>query len=304
MKALVIKSTGSWYRVKTDQNEKIEVRLRGKLKLQDKKITNPIAVGDIVHLEQIETGEYVISVIEPRTNYVIRISPRKKSHHHMLAANIDQAAVITSLRHPRTSTGFIDRFFITLETFRIPGVLVINKADLYTDEELELLQHTKKLYDSLGYKTIITSIAEGRIEEIVKELKGKTTLLCGHSGTGKSTLINKLIPEADQDINKVSTFADKGVHTTTFAEMFDLDESTHVIDTPGIKELGLADIEENELSHYFPEMRQFLGECKFNNCLHLDEPGCVVREAVESGEISFSRYDSYLSMLASDDNRR
>jgi ribosome biogenesis GTPase len=282
----------------------IDVRLRGKLKLLDKKVTNPIAVGDWVELEQVTDEDYVIRQVVDRDNYVIRVSPRKKSHFHIIAANIDQAVLIGSLKQPKTSIGFIDRFFITLETFRIPGILVINKTDLYSEQELKALAFTKELYESIGYQVLFASFEHGDTGGIEELLKDKTTLLSGHSGTGKSTLINQLVPEAEQSVSEVSNFADKGVHTTTFAEMFDLPKGGTVIDTPGIKELGLAEIEETELSHYFPEMRQFLGECKFNNCLHLDEPGCIIRAAVDEGAIHLSRYQSYLSMLEDDDNRR
>lgn len=304
MKALVYKSTGSWYRVKTETGDMIDVRLRGKLKLLDKKVTNPIAVGDWVELDQATDDDYVIRDVVDRENYVIRMSPRKKSHFHIIASNVDQAVLIGSLKQPKTSIGFIDRFFITLETFRIPGILVINKTDLYSEEELQVLEFTKVLYESIGYQVLFASYQNGDTGGLEELLKDKTTLLSGHSGTGKSTLINQLIPEAEQAVSEVSNFAEKGVHTTTFAEMFDLPGGGSIIDTPGIKELGLAEIEENELSHYFPEMRQFLGECKFNNCLHLDEPGCVIRAAVDEGAIHMTRYQSYLSMLEDDDNRR
>lgn len=304
MRARVIKSTGSWYRLRDEKGIHFDARLRGKFKLENKKITNPIAVGDWVDVVEPNDGDYLINEIVDRHNYVIRVSPRKKGHFHLLASNIDQAVLISSLKKPRTSVGFIDRFFITLETFRIPGILVINKTDLYSDSEIEALNHTCDLYERIGYRTIMTSFRKEGPEPMIPLLKGKTSLLAGHSGTGKSTLVNQLIPEVNQQIQEVSSFADKGVHTTTFAEMFSLDEKTDIIDTPGIKELGLAEIAPEELSHYFPEMRQYLGECKYNNCIHINEPGCKIQEAIYEGKISVSRFESYLSMLEGDDNRR
>ena len=222
----------------------------------------------------------------------------------MIAANVDQAVLIASQKRPRTSLGFIDRFLVTLEAFRIPGYLLINKSDLYSKEEQVALRGIMELYESIGYQTMMTSFIEGLPDRVGDWLQAKTTLLSGHSGSGKSTLINLLQPNAHQQIGEISDFADKGVHTTTFAEMFSLDADTHVIDTPGIKELGLAEITAEELSHYFPEMRNLMGQCKFNNCRHVDEPSCAVQEAVQSGHIALSRFESYLSMMQEDDNRR
>ncbi len=301
---IVMRSTGSWYWIRMEEGEVIKCRLRGKFKLINKKITNPIAVGDRALLEYTDTQDWVIRKILDRSNYVIRESPRKRGHHHLIAANIDQAMLITSLRQPKTSLGFIDRFLVTLEAFRIPGIIVINKADLYNEEELEALELTAALYDHIGYPTLFTSFQEGDIGNLASYLDDKTTLLSGHSGTGKSTLVNLLIEEVHQKTMEVSEFADKGVHTTTFAEMFELDGGGFIIDTPGIKELGLAEIEHSELSHYFPEMRKYIGQCRFNNCMHTGEPGCAIMEALEEGEIPESRFQSYLSMLENDDNRR
>ena len=303
MNGVIIKSTGSWYSVRLQDGKEVKARLPGRFKLQNKKISNPIAVGDKVELLP-EAENFIIEVITPRKNYIVRKSPKKKHFAHMIAANIDQAVLIASHKRPRTSLGFIDRFLVTLEAFRIPGYLLINKSDLYSKEEQAALRGIMELYESIGYQTMMTSFIEGVPHQVGDWLQAKTTLLSGHSGAGKSTLINLLQPNAHQQIGEISDFANKGVHTTTFAEMFSLDADTHVIDTPGIKELGLAEITAEELSHYFPEMRNLMGQCKFNNCRHVDEPSCAVQEAVQTGDIALSRFESYLSMMQEDDNRR
>lgn len=303
MDGVIIKSTGSWYSVRLQDGKEVKARLPGRFKLENKKISNPIAVGDKVELLP-EAENFIIEVIKPRKNYIVRKSPKKKHFSHMIAANIDQAVLIASHKRPRTSLGFIDRFLVTLEAFRIPGYLLINKSDLYSKEEQAALLGIMELYESIGYQPMMTSFIEGVPNQVVDWLQAKTTLLSGHSGSGKSTLINLLQPNAHQQIGDISDFANKGVHTTTFAEMFSLDADTHVIDTPGIKELGLAEIMAEELSHYFPEMRNLMGQCKFNNCQHVDEPSCAVQEAVQSGHIALSRFESYLSMMQEDDNRR
>ena len=303
MDGVIIKSTGSWYSVRLQDGKEVKARLPGRFKLENKKISNPIAVGDKVELLP-EAENFIIEVIKPRKNYIVRKSPKKKHFSHMIAANIDQAVLIASHKRPRTSLGFIDRFLVTLEAFRIPGYLLINKSDLYSKEEQAALLGIMELYESIGYQTMMTSFIEGVPHQVGDWLQAKTTLLSGHSGSGKSTLINLLQPNAHQQIGEISDFANKGVHTTTFAEMFSLDADTHVIDTPGIKELGLAEITAEELSHYFPEMRNLMGQCKFNNCRHVDEPSCAVQEAVQSGDIALSRFESYLSMMQEDDNRR
>ena len=305
MKATVIKSTGSWYRVKSGE-EYFEARLKGKFKLEDKRITNPIAVGDIVEVEQNPgtTDEWLITKIEERNNYIIRKSPRKKHHDHLLATNIDQAIMVATLKMPRTSLGFIDRFLVTLEAFRIPGVIFFNKTDLLSENDLVTIQAIMDQYDMIGYTCTKGSVLKQDLGKLEDVISGKVSLLTGHSGSGKSSLINHLIPEVNQKVSKVSDFANKGVHTTTFAEMFFLNSDTAIIDTPGIKELGLAEIEPEELGHYFPEFRELLGDCKFHNCLHVEEPGCVIKEGLESGRIPVERYISYLSMSENEDNRR
>jgi len=307
MKGRVIKSTGSWYIVKVG-DKLIKSRLRGKFKQDDMKLTNPIAVGDYVELgmEQ-DQGTAVIAEILPRENYIIRKSTRKTHFSHILASNIDQAFLIITLRSPRTSLGFIDRFLVSTESFRIPATLVVNKMDLIEkDRDLEFLQDIKEIYEPLGYPVLeISALMETDLHESLGALlRGKTTLLSGHSGVGKSTLLNKLVPEAQQATKDVSSFTTKGVHTTTFAEMFDFEGGGYVIDTPGIKEFGILDIENHELSHYFVEMRQYLGQCKYNNCQHTHEPGCKVLEKLEEGYIHPYRYDSYVRILNEEDSYR
>lgn len=308
MEGVVVRSTGSWYEVRNENKEIIACRLRGKFKTRELKTTNPIAVGDKVlwEWENKETQTGIITEILPRENYIIRKSVHKTAHSHLIAANIDQAMVIVSLVSPRTSLGFIDRFLVSAETFRIPAVVVFNKIDLLDEQAYQYQNEIKEIYEKIGYVCLETSASEKiGIEPLRKLLENKITLLSGHSGVGKSSLINCLNPSLNLRTAEVSTFANKGVHTTTFAEMFELSENTFIIDTPGIKELGLAEIETEELSHYFPEMREFLGECKFGaKCLHTHEPACKIIEAVEQGEISVFRYESYLSMLADEDNRR
>ena len=303
MKALVIKTTGLWYEVLAEEERRI-ARLRGKFKLNDKKVTNPIAVGDWVEIEPLDQkDEWVIVEIHPRDNYIARQSPRKKGHDHLIASNVDQVVMLFTFSSPRTSIGFIDRVLVTLESFRIPGVIVLNKTDLCSEEELTQWKAVGEVYERLGYIVTQASLLQDA-SALHELLEGKSSLVIGHSGTGKSTLINQLDPTANQEVNAISSFANKGIHTTTFAQMFFMNETTKLIDSPGIKELGLAEIEAEELAHYFPEMREHLGQCKFHNCKHADEPSCIIKEKVEAGEIAFFRYESYLSMLFPDDNRR
>lgn len=306
MEGTVLKSTGSWYEVLGKDDKVYQSRLRGKFKIQGMQVTNPIAVGDNVILEkEADPDKAIIVDILPRENYIIRKSTHKSMFGHIIAANIDQAILIVTLVFPKTSLGFIDRFLVSAESFRIPSVLVFNKEDLLNEKQQAYRDELMEMYEKLGYKCISISVQEDKgIEAFYKLLKGKISLLSGHSGVGKSSLINKIAPHITQKTSEVSNFAKKGVHTTTFAEMFRLDDDTYIIDTPGIKELGLVDIEDEELSHYFPEMRDKLGACKFYNCTHIHEPGCAVLEAVEKGELSISRYQSYLSILADEDNRR
>ncbi|MVM39417.1 ribosome small subunit-dependent GTPase A [Spirosoma sp. HMF3257] len=306
-KGLVIRSTGSWYEIRNTDGHIFQGRLKGKFKLKGLKVTNPIAVGDWVLFEVEDEAENtaVISDISPRKNYIIRQSVHKTAHGHILAANLDQAVMLATLAMPRTSLGFIDRFLVSAESFRIPTTIVFNKVDILNDEGLEYQQEIMDLYQRIGYKCLSTSATEGEgVDAFRQLLDHKVTLLSGHSGVGKSSLVNAIAPELNLRTNEVSSFANKGVHTTTFAEMFELAPDTYIIDTPGIKELGLMDTSKEEVSHYFPEMRDRLNQCRFHNCLHFNEPGCAIKEAVAEGEIAESRYMSYLSMIEGGDNRR
>ncbi|WP_119845538.1 ribosome small subunit-dependent GTPase A [Reichenbachiella sp. MSK19-1] len=307
MLGIVSKSMGLWYQVESADGQMHNCRLKGKFKLENKKISNPVAVGDRVKLieDQGDDSTMIISEILPRDNYIIRVSPKKKGHSHIIASNLDQAIIVATVGTPKTSLGFIDRFLVTAEAFRIPATILMNKIDLLSEEDIEKLKEKMTEYEALGYQVLyISALSSNDIEGLKQFLSGKTSLLTGHSGVGKSTVVNELIPEAEQKTSEISDFANKGVHTTTFAERFKLAEGSYIIDTPGIKELGLAEIEKDELSHYFPELRALLGQCKFSNCTHTHEPGCAIESAYEDGRISQSRYDSYLSMLMGNDNRR
>lgn len=305
---LVIRSTGSWYDVRdADGGHVYQCRLKGKFKIKGLQTSNPLAVGDRVRFEVEDETENMGTVveIEQRENYIARASVHKTAQAHLLAANLDQAVLIVTLDFPRTSMGFIDRFTVSAESFRIPVVIVFNKLDLFDEEGRAGQDEIAAMYEQIGYGTLQTSTVTGDgVDELRATLEGKVTLLSGHSGVGKSSLVNAIAPGLNLRTNEVSTFANKGVHTTTFAEMFEIGPDTYLIDTPGIKELGLIDIERAEIGHFFPEMRERLNACRFHNCLHLNEPGCAVLEAVEAGAIAPSRYLSYLSMMEGSDNRR
>lgn len=305
MKGTIIRSTGSWYDIEGEGGEIYKGRLRGKFRVKDLKVTNPVAVGDHIVFEKETEETVVITNILSRENYIIRKSTHKAAHAHLIAANIDQAILMATLFYPRTSLGFIDRFLVSAEAFRIPAVIVLNKTDLVNRKEKKKeLEEITGIYENIGYKVLLTSVVSGEgLEEFKKILSSKTSLLSGHSGVGKSTLLNKVY-KLDLKTGNVSDFAEKGKHTTTFAEMFRLGQETKVIDTPGIKELGISDMESWEISHYFPEMRALLGECKFNNCLHVNEPGCAVKAKLEKEEIAVSRYENYLSILEEEDQYR
>jgi len=306
MKALVYKSTGSWYTVKDQAGRTYNARMKGIFKIDGITSTNPVAVGDEVDIEtesEIENTA-VINEILPRRNYVNRQSPRHKYQHHIIAANLDQSVLFATLKEPRTSQGFIDRFLVACEMYHVTAAIVFNKADLYRKKEMQIFEDRKKMYNDVGYKVLLTSVEKGEgLEELKLALKDKVTLLSGHSGVGKSTFINAIFPELQLRTKEVSGWSGKGMHTTTFAEMFDLPFGGKIIDTPGIREFGITDIDKEELSHYFPEMRQLLHDCQFNNCIHINEPGCAVKYAAEHGKIAMERYISYYNILESINER-
>jgi ribosome biogenesis GTPase len=304
MEGVVLRSTGSFYDVLASDGSKVVCKVRGKIRLEGIKESNPVAVGDRVRFD---TGNEIGSITEilPRTNHILRQSVKKTGHAHVLAANVDQAFLVVTLAYPKTSLGFIDRFLVSAESFRIPQTLIFNKRDMLNNEGLEYQEALMDLYRSIGVGGLSVSAMLDDQENIRQRLNDKITLFAGHSGVGKSTLLNKLDPAINQKIGHISDFSEKGTHTTTFAEMFELGEKTFVIDTPGIKEWGLVAMSEQELSDYFPEMRELRLECKFGSrCLHVNEPKCAIIPAVEKGQIAFTRYENYLNMLSGKDNRK
>lgn len=305
MRGLVTKSTGSWYTVLAADGRRVDCRIKGKFRTKGIKTTNPVAVGDWVNFEmEPDQDSAVITELEPRRNYIIRRSVNLSKQTQIIGANLDQAILVVTLASPPTSLGFIDRFLVTAEAYDIPAVLLFNKLDLFSEEGLEILTDYMAIYEEIGYPCYTVSAQEGiHVEQVRALLQDKITLVSGHSGVGKSTLINAIEPSAQLKTGEISDWSDKGKHTTTFAEMIDLSFGGKLIDTPGIRELGIVDIEKGELSHFFPEMRQRMNQCRFNNCRHINEPGCVILEAVEAGEIESSRYDSYLSIYNNQDSR-
>jgi len=341
MQGKVYKSTGSWYVVRTAEGETWNARLKGLFKIDDITSTNPLAVGDDVDFEPENKAEQtaIISAIHQRHNYINRQSPSHRMQHHIVAANIDQSLLVVTLKEPRTSQGFIDRWLVTCEAYHVPAILLFNKCDLYRKKEEEKFSEWQKMYEAIGYRLIRMSVHSGEgLDEVKGLLQGKISLLSGHSGVGKSSFLNALFPSMSLKTQQVSGWSGKGIHTTTFAEMFDLPPSPEapplppvpphppvpplpsgaiphlsapssdpsalsspgrIIDTPGMREFGLVDISKTELSGYFPEMRALAGQCQFNNCLHLEEPGCVVKAAVQAGSISPDRYISYCTILTS-----
>ncbi len=309
MQALIYKSTGNWYVAKTEQGDVLRARIKGKFKIDGITSTNPIAVGDIVELEmenELEQTAMIIEIYE-RRNYINRKSPHQKYYHHIVAANLDQSMLFATMKEPRTSQGFIDRFLIASEAYHIPSIIVFNKADVYRKKEMDLFEEWKAMYEAIGYKVFLISMEKKEgIDEVKEMLNDKITLISGHSGVGKSTFINYIMPELDLRTEEVSGWSGKGMHTTTFAEMYDLPNAGEgkVIDTPGVKEFGLVDISKQELSHYFPEMRVLINDCQFNNCIHLEEPGCAVKNAVVNEIIHPLRYISYCGILATIEEKK
>lgn len=302
MKALVYKSTGSWYVIKDENGRFWNARIKGVFKIDDITSTNPLAVGDEVEIEmenELESSATIIDIF-PRRNYINRQSPRHKFQHHIIAANIDQSVLFATLKEPRTSQGFIDRFLVACEMYHVPAIIVFNKADLHKKKEEQKFEEWKQMYEAVGYKVILVSVNNNSgIEEVKQLLKNKISLLSGHSGVGKSSFLNIICPELSLKTQDVSGWSGKGIHTTTFAEMYDLSFGGKIIDTPGMREFGLIDISKQELSHYFPEMRYRINDCQFNNCLHLNEPGCAIKKAVDEGKINENRFFSYFNILES-----
>ncbi len=305
MQGTVYKSTGSWYLVKDGQGRFFECRIKGRFRIKGIKNTNPVAVGDRVRFELEQPGaeEGIITEIEERRNYIIRKSVNLSKQTHIIASNIDQVFLMVTLKQPRTFTGFIDRFLATSEAYDIPVVLLFNKVDIYSPGELEEVDYLSSLYRDIGYPCLGISARTGEHVEVVKALmKDKTSMFAGHSGVGKSTLINWIEPGLDLKTEAVSEQHLQGQHTTTFAEMYDLQWGARIIDTPGIKGFGLVDMDRDEIGDYFPEFFALKSECKFNNCLHLDEPQCAVKEALEQNEVAWSRYKSYVAMVTGEED--
>ncbi len=301
MRGIVYKSTGTWYTVKSEDGEFFECRIKGKFRIKDIKSTNPVAVGDKVLFEIEQVGDEVVGVIteiEDRSNYIIRKSVKLSKQTHIIAANIDQVFLIVTLRSPKTYTAFIDRFLATAEAYDIPAILLFNKMDIYGETELQEVFELVSLYQDIGYTCHCISAKTGSNIEVIKTaMAGKTSMFAGNSGVGKSTLINLISPDVDIKTTEISEQHLQGQHTTTFAEMYDLDFGARIIDTPGIKGFGMVDMDPDEIGDYFPELFRLKSDCKFNNCLHLDEPNCAVKRALENGEVSSSRYGSYVQMV-------
>lgn len=305
MHGLIIKNTGSWYTVKTDDGRIVESKVKGNFRLKGIRSTTPVAVGDYVDIIMNPEGTALISAIDDRKNYIIRKASNLSKQSQIIAANLDQALLIITIKQPETSTTFIDRFLAGAEAYRVPVVLVFNKTDLLNDDERRYQQQMVELYETIGYPCIEISAETGMgIDQLQTLLKQKVTLVSGNSGVGKSTLINAIIPHADQRTAEISNAHGTGMHTTTFSEMIELAEGGYLIDTPGIKGFGTFDIEPEELTSYFKEIFEFSKDCKFNNCTHTHEPGCAVIQAVENHYISVSRYQSYLNMLEDKDDSK
>ena len=298
MRGLVIKNTGSWYQVKTEDGRLVECKIKGNFRLKGIRSTNPIAVGDNVQIIMNQEGTAFISEIEDRKNYIVRRSSNLSKQSHILAANLDQCLLVVTVNYPETSTIFIDRFLASAEAYQVPVKIIFNKVDAYDEDELRYLDALINLYTQIGYPCFKISAKNGDgLEEVKQALEGNITLFSGHSGVGKSTLINALLPVIDVKTAEISSYHNKGMHTTTFSEMFPIPGDGYIIDTPGIKGFGTFDMKDEEVSHYFREIFETSDKCKYNNCTHRHEPGCAVREAVEQHLISESRYTSYLNIL-------
>ncbi|NNC70844.1 MAG: ribosome small subunit-dependent GTPase A [Flavobacteriaceae bacterium] len=300
---VVIKSTGSWYTVRTKDDQVINCRIRGKFRMSGIKSTNPVTVGDIVDIELEKDKENAVIInIHERKNYIIRKSVKLSKQTHIIAANIDQVFLLVTLKEPQTFTSFIDRFLATAEAYSIPAILLFNKLDIYNKDLLKEKQKLQKIYRDIGYECLdISAIDNINLNKLKKIMQGRVNMFSGHSGVGKSTLINKIAPGLGLKTADISTLHKQGQHTTTFAEMFELPFGGYIIDTPGIKGFGVVDFDEDEIGDYFPEFFNLKDQCKFNNCLHTNEPNCAIKQAVEDGKIAFSRYRSYLQLLAGED---
>ena len=307
MTGVVYKSTGSWYTVKTDLGTTYLCRIKGKFRLKDIKSTNPIAVGDIVDFELETNNDEVTGVIDKihdRTNYIVRKSVNLSKQTHIIASNIDQVFLLITIENPTTFTSFIDRFLVTAEAYSIKTILLFNKVDTYNQEALDEVKYLAHIYRKIGYECIGISATTGKnVDKVKAVMQDKVSMFAGHSGVGKSTLVNAIEPELDLKTKSISIQHMQGQHTTTFAEMFDLSFGAKIIDTPGIKGFGIVDMDKEEVSDYFPEFFKLKQDCKFNNCLHLEEPKCAIKDAVENDEIAYSRYKSYISILEGEDEQ-
>jgi ribosome biogenesis GTPase / thiamine phosphate phosphatase len=304
-KGIVLKSTGSRYRILSDDGKIIECSIKGKLRIRELRTTNPIAVGDNVLFEfEGKSNSGIITEVLDRSNYILRKASNLSKHSQIIAANVDQAFLMITIILPETPVEFIDRFLITAEAYRIPAKIIINKTDLYGDKELEKMKYLEAMYGQVGYESVLVSVKEMTgLDRIKSMMKDKITLVSGNSGVGKTTLLNTFNPALNLKTGRISDYHKQGKHITTFPEMHQMPFGGFVIDTPGIRGFGVVDMEKNEIYHFFREIFRVSRDCKFNNCLHLDEPGCAVRTAVEKGEIDFLRYRSYLNIMEGDDRK-
>ena len=305
IKGKVLKSTGTWYNVELEDETIVKCRIRGRLRLEGLTTTNPITVGDIVFLNDTvdEEGNRLIEDFEKRQNYIVRKSTNLSKQQQILAANIDRAYLIVTIHSPVTHIAFIDRFLVSAESFRIPTTLLFNKIDTYSEDDLEYVDALLDMYARIGYPGYkISATNENDVAFLREDIKGKQVMISGHSGVGKSTLVNSLDSNLDLRTGAISDAHKQGKHTTTFAEMHKLNSGGYIIDTPGIRAFGIVDLDKTVLSHYFPEMRALMSECKFNNCQHINEPKCAIKEAVEHGNIDESRYQTYFQLMTEDEN--